>query len=276
MTRPARPRPTRTRAAVGIAQKLTGIDVMHIHTEGPAPHLAPEAAGTFRDYSFFTGGNARAAINAGRADYVPIFLSEIPLLFRRGLRPVDVALISVSPPDEHGFCSLGPSVDVTRSALQAAKVVVALVNNRVPRVFGDGEIHVSNIDFVYRHDAPLHARAARESTPVEEAIGKLIATELVRDGATLQLGIGAIPDSTLEYCAGHKDLGVHSEMYSDGVMALIDAGVVTGRHKTSEAGKLTGGFAFGSSKLYDWMHDNAGIVMLDIACASLRPRGRAG
>ena len=156
---------------------------MHIHTEGPLPHLAPEAAGTFRDYSFFTGANARGAVNKGLADFVPCFLSDIPGFFRRGIRPVDVALISVSPPDAHGYCSLGPSVDVTRAALQAAKCVVALVNTHVPRVFGDGNIHVSHIDVMFRHDTPLHTRTARDSSPAEEAIGKIIATELVRDGA---------------------------------------------------------------------------------------------
>jgi 4-hydroxybutyrate CoA-transferase len=263
------------------SRKLSGIQTVHIHTEGKGAQLQPGVSG-IRDRSYFTGSNARAAINEGRADYVPIFLSEIPLLFRRGTVPVNIALINVSPADKHGFHSLGPSVDITRAALQAADHIVAMVNPQVPRTFGDASIHQSHIDVVWHNEAPLAtlpvrkprdmkssaasaASAADAEATVEETIGKLIAENLVSDGATLQMGIGGIPDAVLRHLGGHKDLGIHSEMFSDGILKLVESGVITNAHKTLHAGKITGGFAIGSKKLYDFLDDNAGIVMRDIA-----------
>lgn len=252
-------------ARVAKAKDMRDITVCHMHIEGDAPHLTPEYASHFRDKSWFCGGNAREAVAAGRADYVPIFFSEVPLLFRRGYQKINVALISVSPADAHGYHSLGVSVDVSRAALQVADFVVAMVNPRMPRVFGDGNVHRSHIDYVVPGDMPLHTLHKKEGGPVEEAIGKLIAENLVRDGATIQMGIGAIPDATLRYCVGHKDLGVHSEMFSDGVVDLVERGVITNKYKVSETGKLTGGFCIGTTRLYDFLHDNPQVTMLDIS-----------
>lgn len=264
---------------------MDNIRTMHIHIEGKAAHLQPGVKG-FRDLNLFTGANARAAVNEGRADYVPIFLSEIPLLFRRGNLPVNVAMINVSPADKHGYHSLGTSVDVVRAALQAADHIVAMVNPAVPRTFGDASVHESHLDVVWHHESPLsqlHTRkprvmkagapaaadagaaAADAEATVEEAIGKLIAQELVSDGATLQMGIGGIPDAVLRALGDHKDLGIHSEMFSDGILDLVDKGVITNSRKLIHPGKITGSFALGSKKLYDFMDDNAGVVMRDIA-----------
>lgn len=257
--------PTGLTEAMVRRPELTNMKVVHIHTEGTAPHMSPAAAGRFRTTNFFTGGNAREAINDGRADFVPVFLSEIPLLIRRGIQPVDVALISVSPPDKHGFVSLGPSVDIARAAVQVAKTIIAMVNPQMPRTFGDASIHTSHIDYMWHNDAPLYNLRDRTIGPVEDAIGKLIATELVRDGATLQMGIGGIPDAVLRYLTNHKDLGIHSEMFSDGIIDLVYKGVITGSKKTIHPGRITGGFAVGTKNLYAFMNDNPGIVMRDIA-----------
>lgn len=252
-------------AAHVLAKNLTGIKTVHIHTEGKLAHLAPEFEGRVRDTSYFMAANVREAVNAGRADSVSVFLSEIPLLFRRGYQPLDVALINVSPPDKHGFCSLGPSVDVTHSALEVAKKVIAVINPHVPRVFGDGSIHISNIDVTLEHSAPLYVRGAKEGGPAEDAIGKLIAQQLVRNGATLQMGIGGIPDAVLRFCTEHKDLGIHSEMVSDGMLELVERGVITNQNKKLDPGLLTVGFAYGSKRLYDFLNDNPSVVMRDIA-----------
>jgi acyl-CoA hydrolase len=191
------------------------VQLHHLHIEGPVPHLTAEYKDFVSDKSFFTGGNAREAVNNGRSDYVPIFLSEVPQLFRRGKQKVDVALITVSPADKHGFHSLGVSVDVARAALQVADTIVAVINPNMPRTFGDSSVHTSHIDVALHASTPLHELSRKkEGGPVEEAIGKLIAENLVRDGATLQMGIGAIPDATLKFCSSHKDLGIHSEMFS--------------------------------------------------------------
>lgn len=190
---------------------LDKMTAFHLHTEGPMAHVSAKLAPRIRDRSFFTGANVRKAVNDGIADYVPIFLSEIPLLFRRGKYKVDVALVTVSPADQHGFHSLGTSVDVTRAALEVADVIVAVVNPNMPRTFGDASLHHSHIDFVVEDDSPLHEIPSKAKSTdrcaAEETIGRIIAENLVKDGATLQLGIGGIPDAVLQYCKNHRDLG---------------------------------------------------------------------
>ncbi|XP_013409947.1 uncharacterized protein LOC106173377 [Lingula anatina] len=219
----------------------------------------------FRCNSFFIGANCREAINSGRADFVPIFLSEIPLLFRRNLITPDVALISVSSPDQHGFCTLGPSVDCSRAAIQNARYIVGLVNPNMPRTFGDGMVHLSHFDAVVQGDLPLPQMKHGVPTEVEKQIGRIIATNLIQDGATLQMGIGSIPDAVLAALWSHRDLGIHTEMFSDGVVDLVEAGAITNARKTIHPGKIVGGFAVGTQRLYDFMDNNPFIVMLDIA-----------
>jgi len=246
------------------APDLRVVEVVHLHTEGEAPYAAPELSKSFRVNALFVGRNVRQAVQEGRADYLPVFLSEVPELFRGGLLPLDVALIQVSPPDRHGFCSLGVSVDVTRAAVQTARTVIAQVNPRMPRTHGDGLIHVDHIDLAVEVDEPIHEIPPVEIAEVERAIGRHCA-ELVEDGATLQLGIGAIPDATLAALSGHHRLGIHTEMLSEGVVDLVERGVITGEEKRIHPGKIVAGFALGGRKLYDFLDDNPLVAMLDIA-----------
>jgi 4-hydroxybutyrate CoA-transferase len=246
------------------APDLRVVEVISLHTEGDAPYAAPEMASSFRVNSLFVGNNVRQAVNEGRADYLPMFLSEVPRLFRAGILPLDVALIQVSPPDHHGFCSLGVSVDVTRAAVQMARTVVAQVNPRMPRTHGDGLIHEESIDFAVEVDEPILEIAPQAATATERAIGEHCA-ELVEDGATLQIGVGAIPDSTLAALSGHHRLGIHTEMLSDGVADLVEKGVVTGEMKRIHPGKIVAGFALGTRRLYDFLDDNPQVAMLDLA-----------
>jgi len=259
--------PTELLEALARRRDVSGVSLSHIHIEGTAPHMAAAASagGRFRTRNLFVGQNARAAVAEGRADFVPVFLSEIPSLFRRGALPVDVALLTVSPPDAHGFCTLGASVDIARAAAQCAATLVAVVSRKVPRTFGDSLVHFSQLDVVLERDVALHAAAPRAATEAEDEIGRLVAHELVRDGATLQLGIGGIANSVLRHLAGHRDLGIYSEMVSDGIVDLVTSGVVTGAHKLAHPGRVTAGFAFGSSKLYCFLDNNPGVVMKDIA-----------
>jgi 4-hydroxybutyrate CoA-transferase len=244
--------------------ELRVVEIVQLHTEGDAPYAAPEFAKSFRVNTVFVGPNIRAAVQEGRADYLPVFLSEVPLLFRSGQLPLDVALIQVSPPDRHGFCSLGVSVDATRAAVQTARTVIAQVNRLMPRTHGDGLIHVDDIDFAVVADDPIPELRHEGIGPVDLAIGRNCA-ELVEDGATLQLGIGTIPDATLASLAGHHRLGIHSEMLSEGVVDLVERGVVTGELKRVHPGKIVAGFALGTRRLYDFMDDNPLVSMLDIA-----------
>jgi acyl-CoA hydrolase len=246
------------------AAELRVVEVVSLHTEGPAPYAAPEVAPSFRVNSLFVGSNVRQAVHEGRADYLPAFLSEVPRLFRAGILPLDVALVQVSPPDRHGFCSLGVSVDVSRAAVQMAKTVIAQVNPRMPRTHGDGLIHEESIDFAVEVDEPLPELADHAATEIEITIGEHCA-ELVEDGATLQIGIGAIPDSTLAALSGHHRLGIHTEMLSDGVVDLVEKGVVTGEMKRVHPGKIVAGFALGTRRLYDFLDDNPQVAMLDMA-----------
>jgi acyl-CoA hydrolase len=246
------------------ADELRVVEIVSLHTEGDAPYAAPEMAKSFRVNALFVGPNIRRAVEEGRADYLPVFLSEVPSLFRSGILPLDVALVHVSPPDRHGFCSLGVSVDVSRAAVQTARTVVAQVNPRMPRSHGDGLIHVDQIDAMVEVDDPIPEVPARALTDVERAIGRHCA-ELVDDGATLQIGIGAIPQATLAALGDHQRLGIHTEMISDGVVELVERGVVTGEAKRVHAGKVVAGFAIGSKRLYDFLDDNPLVAMLDMA-----------
>lgn len=246
------------------ASELNDIEVVHLHTEGDAPYARPEYSDTFHTNALFVGANVRRAVNEGSADYLPIFLSEVPGLFRRNILPINVALVQVSPPDKHGYCSLGVSVDATRAALQSAEKAVALVNPNMPRTHGDGIFHASRFNALVESDAPLHEIAIPQPNEVERQIGRHCAG-LVDDGATLQMGIGAIPNAVLQSLGNHKDLGIHTEMFSDGVIELVEKGIITGKKKASHPEKIVAGFVMGSRKLYDFVDDNPMIAMLDIA-----------
>ncbi len=244
--------------------QLRSVELVSIHTEGSAPYLAPEYKDSFNVNTFFVGSNTRNAVAQGLANYVPVFLSEIPNLFRSGIMPLDVALVQVSPPDKHGYCSTGVSVDITNAAIETAKHVIAQVNENMPRVHGDGIIHASAMDaLVLSHD-PIFEKQAKPPTAIETTIGNFIA-EMVEDGATLQTGIGGIPDATLHALVGHKNLGMHSEMFSDGIIELVQCGALTGTAKLRQRGKIVAGFCLGSRALYDFLDDNPMIEMRDIA-----------
>lgn len=246
------------------AEELRGVEVVHIHTEGPAPYASPAMVDSFRTNAMFVGANVREAVNEGVADYIPVFLSEVPGLFRKGILPLDVALVQVSPPDRHGFCSLGVSVDVARAAVQMAKHVIAQLNPNMPRTHGDGLIHISHIDSAVVVDDPLPEFPPGETTAAEKAIGRYCA-ELIEDGATLQMGIGAIPNAVLAALSNHRDLGVHTEMFSDGAIDLIEKGVITNEKKRVHPGKMVSAFAMGTRRLYDFIDDNPQVVLLDVA-----------
>lgn len=244
------------------AAELRNVQTIHLHLEGPMPLAEPGLEGSFHPIALFIGSNLRAAVAAGRASYMPIFLSEAPLLFRNNIWPLDVALVQVSPPDHHGFCSLGVSVDVARAAVDTARKVIALVNPHMPRTHGDGQVHVSRFSALCYHEAPLYTHDPQEPSELEMAIGRHVAG-LVEDGATLQVGIGGIPNATLRYLNNHKNLGLHTEMFSDGIIDLVEKGVITGNQKKKHRGKLVSSFAVGSQRLYNFMHDNSMIAMLE-------------
>lgn len=246
------------------APELEDVEIIHLHTEGNAPYVKPEYSDTFRTNALFVGANVRKAVNEGSADYLPIFLSEVPGLFRKNILPIDMALVQVSPPDKHGYCSLGVSVDATRAALQEAKKAIALVNPNMPRTHGDGIFHASRFNALVETDEPLHELNIPEPNEVEQQIGNHCA-ELVDDGATLQMGIGAIPNAVLKALGNHKDLGIHTEMFSDGVIDLVEKGVINGKKKARHPEKIVAGFVMGSRRLYDFVDDNPMIAMLDIA-----------
>ena len=236
-------------------KELENVEVISIHTDGEVKYAIPPYSQAFKINSCFVGGNVRKAVNTNQGDYIPIFLSEIGLLFRRNILPLDVAIVQVSPPDRHGYCSLGVSVDVTLPAIETAKKVIAQVNPHVPRTHGDGIIHVSHIDFAIEVDEPIHSYNPTELSKTDKLIGKHVA-ELIEDGATLQLGIGNIPNAVLNNLQNHKRLGVHTEMFSDGLLPLIEKGIVTGEDKLINIRKIVTSFAAGSQKLYDFIDDN--------------------
>ncbi len=252
------------RALASRGAELRGVELVQLHTEGDSPCTAPGLAASFRPNALFLGANLRDAVARGDADYVPAFLSEMPGLFRERVLALDVALVHVSPPDRHGYCSLGVSVDIARAAVDSAATVVAQVNPRMPRSHGDGLVHHSRFAAAVAVDEPLPEHAAEPVGELEESIGRHCAG-LIEDGATLQMGIGTIPDAVLAALGQHRDLGVHTEMFADGVLRLVETGVVNGRRKAVHPGKLVAGFVIGSRRVYDFLDDNPQVAMLDIA-----------
>ncbi len=234
---------------------LEKVVITHILSLGDAGYVEPGMEEHCRLNSLFTGPNVREAVNAGRGDWMPIFLGEIPDLFSSGRVPVDLALVHLSPPDEHGFCSFGVSTDVTIAACKAARHIVALVNRQMPRVHGDNFIHVSKLNAVVETDTPLFQMPSTPLTDVHMQIGEHIAS-LVEDGSTLQMGIGAIPDATLHFLREKRDLGIHTEMFSDGVVQLVEEGIINGERKSLHPGKVVASIVMGSKYVYDFIHEN--------------------
>jgi 4-hydroxybutyrate CoA-transferase len=247
-------------ALVRRAPELHDVEIVQVLTVGPAEYVAPGMERHLRVNTLFISDNVRAAVNEGRADFTPCFLSEIPRLFRTGQLPLDAALVHVSPPDEHGFCSFGIEVGITKPAAQAAKVIIAEMNPRMPRTLGDSFIHVSKLSYIVPVDYPLPEVRMGASDEVVQRIADHVAG-LIPDGATLQTGIGAIPDAVLARLAHHKDLGIHTELFSDGIIDLITRGVITGERKTLHPGKVVAGFVLGTQRLYDFIHDNPVIEL---------------
>ena len=243
--------------------ELKDVHVHHLHTEGPAPYAAEEFDGVFQLDSFFVGSNVRKVTQSGYADYIPIFLSETQKLYRSGALPCDVAMIQVSPPDKHGYVSLGTSVDATLAAVECARTVIAVVNKHVPRSFGDAFIHSSQIHVFVEDDTPLEEAHFSVPNETEIAIGKHCAA-LIEDGACLQMGIGAIPNAVLAQLTNHKNLGIHTEMFADGVLPLVESGVINGRNKAIDKGKIVSTFLMGSQKVYDFIDNNPGVLMMDV------------
>jgi acetyl-CoA hydrolase len=246
---------TLVKAMVARAPELNDVRVIHILTSGNADYVRPEMRGRFRHIAFFAGSNVRGAINQGRADFIPIFLSEIEALFSSGAYPIDVALLHLSPPDEHGFCSFGVGVDTTKTAAECARVVIAQINPKMPRTLGDSFIHLNKIHHIVEVDDDILEFPQGNVSEVAKRIGCYVA-DLIEDGSTLQLGIGEIPDAILSYLGGKKHLGIHSELISDGIIDLIENGVVTNERKSLHPGKITLGFVFGTRHLYDFIDNN--------------------
>jgi 4-hydroxybutyrate CoA-transferase len=245
------------------SKELKGVEITHMHTEGEAPYARPKFSEAFHVNAFFIAKNIRPYVNEQHVQYIPMFLSEIPMFIRSGKFSIDTALIQVSPPDQHGYCSLGVSVDIARAACDMATKIIALVNPRMPRTIGDSMIHVSRITAAVFAEDSIFESAPTAMTDIEMQIGKHIA-ELVEDEATLQMGIGGIPNAALQFLENHKNLGVHTEMFSDGVLPLIEKGIINGQAKKIHRGKIVSSFAMGSQKLYDFMDDNPEVLMLDV------------
>jgi len=242
-------------ALVDRADELQKVDIVHIHTEDSAAYAQEKYRGVFIVHAFFVGANIRKAVNDGNADYIPVFLSDIPSLFYKNILPIDVAMVQLSPPDRHGYCSMGVSVDVSLAAVKTAKRIIAQINPNVPRTHGEGFIHLSRLSAVIECNDPIFETTDRALSVQDLAIGKHVAS-LVEDGATLQMGIGSIPDAVLGELIHHKNLGVHTEMFSDGVVDLVERGVINGQNKRSLPGIVATGFAVGSRRLYDFIDDN--------------------
>ncbi len=249
-----------TKALSDRASELRDVEICHLHTEGDAPYANPELAESFHVNSFFIGANVRHTLKAGNGSYTPVFLSELPLLFRKNVVKLDVAFIHVSPPDSHGYCSLGVSVEASVAAIENAKIVVAQVNPQMPRTFGDGILHVSEIDYLVEVNLPIFAHDVVPFTAEEEKIGTYVAS-LIEDKSTLQMGIGSIPNAALSKLTNHKDLGLHTEMFSDGVIDLIENDVINCNYKGTLRGRALATFLMGSKRLYDFVDDNPFIEM---------------
>lgn len=246
------------------AGALKNVKLYHLHLNGLFPLADESFRGIFSDNSFFMGENVRQAVQEHRADYIPVSLAELPILLRKRVVPLDVALISVSEPDKHGFVSLGTSVDISLAAVQSATTVIAQVNKHMPRTFGDGVLHLRDVDYLIYEDAPMPEACYPEPSVEEMAIGRHVAG-LVPDGATLQMGIGSMPNAVLSCLADHKDLGVHTEMFSDGILPLLDSGVVNNRFKKVLPGRTVTSFAVGSQHLYDYVDDNLALIFKEIS-----------
>lgn len=249
-------------ALVKNAARLENVEIVHMVAMGKAEYCQPEMSAHFRHNSLFLGGAARQAVADGRGDFTPVYFSEIPELFRTRLHP-DVALLQLSPPDEHGYCSFGVSVDYTKPAAECAGLVIAQINRNMPRTLGDSFIHVSRLDCIIEQDSPVLELAPPKITDVECAIGKNVAA-LVRDGDCLQLGIGAIPDAVLLFLKDKHDLGIHTEMFSDGVVELVEAGVITNSRKNIHRGKSVATFLMGTRRLYDYVDNNPEVEMFPV------------
>ncbi len=254
---------TLIKALTARSNELFGVNIVHIHTEGEAPYTAPGMEEHFKLDAFFIGANVRKAVNEKRADFIPIFLSEIPLLFKKNILTLDVALIHVSPPDAHGYCTLGVSVDTSLTAVEHAKIVIAQINPNMPRTHGDGMIHKDKIHFGVECTDELPEMHPHGVSEIEQRIGKNVA-ELVDDGACLQMGIGAIPDAVLSCLGNHKDLGIHTEMFSDGLIGLFNKGAITGARKKIDKHQIVSTFAYGSKKVYEFLNDNPLVKMRDV------------
>jgi acyl-CoA hydrolase len=251
-------------ALVARKEELRNVEIVHLHTEASAPYVEPEYQGIFRCKSFFVGANVRKATQEHRADYIPVFLSEVPTLIRDKIVPVDVALVQISPPDAHGYCSLGVSVDSSLAAVEMAETVIAQVNPQMPRTMGDGCVHISHFDYLVEHSSEIPSIQPAHLSEEEIRIGRHVAN-LVEDGATLQMGIGNIPNAVLAALTNHQRLGIHTEMFSDGVIPLVKKGVITGEEKKLNREKIVGSFVMGSKALYDFIDDNPGVLMMDVA-----------
>jgi acyl-CoA hydrolase len=246
------------------SDRLKDVELVSITLKGDVEIAKPEYQSSFHINSLFVSTPIRQAVAEGRADFVPVFLSDIPDLFKRNILEIDVAIVQVSPPDIHGYCTLGLSIDIARSAVNNAKKIIALINPRMPRTHGDGMIHTDRFAKMVFHPAELHEEFYGDKMgETEMAIGKNVA-ELIEDGSTLQMGIGTIPDAVLKYLTGHKDLGVHTEMLSDGVITLVEKDIINNRCKSIHPNKSVTSFALGSRKLYDYVNDNPSFAFLDI------------
>ena len=247
-------------ALVARAPELEDVKIVHMHAEGPHPHLGPGMSGHFLHRALFIGPNARKAINEGRAEFIPVFLSDIPSLIERGLLPLDAVFANVTPPDEHGFCSLGTSVDAMLTAVRMAKTVIVQFNKSMPRTLGDSFIHISKIDFAVEVDQPPYNREIGEPDATERRIGEFVA-DLVQDEATLQMGIGAIPNAVGKCLEGKRDLGVHTEMFTDVLVDLVERGIVTCERKEVNCGKIVTAFMMGTQRLYKFVDNNPMVEM---------------
>jgi len=245
-------------------KSLQNVSVYHLHTEGATPYATEEMTEHFNVHCFFIGANMRASVNKGIADYIPVFMSEVPALFRRGIIKINVALLHVSPPDEHGYCSLGVSVDAALAAMESAQNIIAQVNPNMPRTFGSSIIHSSKFTAFVAVNDPIFEADSGQANETDIKIAENVAT-LIEDGATLQLGIGKIPNAVLSKLQNHKQLGVHTEMFSDGIIDLVEKGIITGELKTINKGKIVSAFILGTRKLYDYVNDNPMIEMRDSA-----------
>lgn len=249
-------------ALVNRAPELEKVEICHALTVGSSDYVAPGMEGHLRANSLFIGPNVRKAVQEGRADFTPVLLSEFNLLFSQGYLPIDVAFVHVSPPDEHGFCSYGIETGLTKTPAEVAKIIIAEVNPNMPRCLGDSFVHVSRLDHIVPVDYPLMELPMTEGelSDLHAKIGAYIA-DLIPDGATMQTGIGAIPDAVLHFLGDKKDLGIHTELFSDSVIDLVESGVLTNARKTLHQGKITAGFMLGTKRLYDWVHDNPMIEL---------------